>query len=381
MIGVVGGGQLAQMLVEAGKKRNVKVAIQTGSRADPAARQSNKLVLADPGDIEGTAKLVQSCSCVTFENEWVNIDELRLLEEEGAHFLPSLSSLEPLVDKLSQRKLLSDIGLPGPDWIPLDSPLISKSKLPIGFSYPLMAKAGRGGYDGKGTKVLKNKEDLVLLLDSVDHSKWFVEAWVEYEKELALVASRDFSGAIRYFPLVETNQLQQICDWVLAPSNVAHDVELSAFNIAASLLTQIDYVGVLAIEFFYGKDGLKINEVAPRTHNSAHFSIEACNSSQFDQNICIAAGITVPSPELIVPGALMVNLLGLDKNQSQPLDQRLKALRSFDGANLHWYGKSEEIPGRKLGHVTILLKEMDVTKRQMEALSVLRVIRSIWPMH
>ena len=150
-------------------------------------------------------------------------------------------------------------------------------------------------------------------------------------------------------------------------------------NIVSSLLAELDYVGVIAIEFFYGSEGLLVNEIAPRTHNSGHFSIDACISSQFDQQICITSGIDVPMPEMIVNGALMANLLGLSSNFSKTISQRLDDLRSIPGLNVHWYEKEEEKKGRKLGHVTYLLKNKDTLSRKKEALEVLKTIRSIWP--
>ena len=145
-------------------------------------------------------------------------------------------------------------------------------------------------------------------------------------------------------------------------------------------MTKLGYVGVLALEFFYGPAGLQVNEIAPRTHNSGHFSIEACTSSQFDQQLCIAAGLPVPDPELKSRGALMVNLLGLDPGRHSPLDQRLEALEAMPGLHLHWYGKSPETPGRKLGHVTLLLEGYTLLKRRDEAESALAAIRRIWPL-
>ena len=136
----------------------------------------------------------------------------------------------------------------------------------------------------------------------------------------------------------------------------------------------------MAIEFFYGKNGLQVNEIAPRTHNSGHFSIEACISSQFEQQLCIAAGLSVPEPEMKVPGAIMVNLLGLPDGHLNPIDRRLEKLETIKGAYLHWYEKDVERPGRKLGHITVLLKECDHQSREKEAAYVLETIRSIWPM-
>ena len=380
MIGVVGGGQLARMLVQAAAQRDVPIAVQTSDAADPAAGLASRLVAADPRDVAGTRELVVGCDGITFENEWVNIDALLPLEQQGVRFQPSLAALSPLVDKLSQRQLLDDLAIPSPPWCPLS--LISQAQpaLPQGWTFPVMAKASRGGYDGKGTVVLRDIDGLAQLLRAVPADDWLLESWVDYELELALVVSRDQRGRIRHFPLVQTHQHQQVCDWVLAPAPVDPSVAALAYNVAASLMTKLGYVGVLALEFFYGPAGLQVNEIAPRTHNSGHFSIEACTSSQFDQQLCIAAGLPVPDPELKSRGALMVNLLGLDPERHPPLDQRLEALEALPGLHLHWYGKSPETPGRKLGHVTLLLEGDTLLKRRDEAESALAAIRRIWPL-
>ena len=380
MIGVVGGGQLAQMLVDAARRRNIGIAVQTGSIDDPAAQRASRLVLGDPADVEATKDLVRGCEGVTFENEWVNVEALQPLEQQGVRFSPPLESLDPLVNKLKQRRLLDDLGMPCPDWVPLKSIDAATPSLPNQWDFPLMAKAAHGGYDGKGTRVIHSLEELSQLIESIDPSGWLLEAWVSYECELALVVSRDQKGLLRTYPLVETHQTRQVCDWVLAPAGVDQDVEAMAYNIAASLLTKLSYVGVLAIEFFYGPAGLQVNEIAPRTHNSGHFTIEACSSSQFDQQLCISAGLPVPSTDFVVAGAVMVNLLGLAEDSGLSVEQRLDALRQCDEVNLHWYEKRSEQSGRKMGHVTVLLKGCDIASRKQEASMVLDKIRSIWPM-
>ena len=380
MIGVVGGGQLARMLVQAAAQRDVPIAVQTSDAADPAAGLASRLVAADPRDVAGTRELVVGCDGITFENEWVNIDALLPLEQQGVRFQPSLAALSPLVDKLSQRQLLDDLAIPSPPWCPLSLISPAQPALPQGWTFPVMAKASRGGYDGKGTVVLRDIDGLAQLLRAVPADDWLLESWVDYELELALVVSRDQRGRIRHFPLVQTHQHQQVCEWVLAPAPVDPSVAALAYNVAASLMTKLGYVGVLALEFFYGPAGLQVNEIAPRTHNSGHFSIEACTSSQFDQQLCIAAGLPVPDPELKSRGALMVNLLGLDPERHPPLDQRLEALEAMPGLHLHWYGKSPETPGRKLGHVTLLLEGDTLLKRRDEAESALAAIRRIWPL-
>ncbi len=379
MIGVVGGGQLAMLLVEAGKKRDVDVVVQTAAKTDPAAKKANQVILHDPTNPVGTKLLAEKSCLITFENEWIDISSLLSLENNGVSFVPRLQSIRPLINKINQRELLNSLDIPCPDWLPIPIKKSSDIDLPADWGFPLMAKAAKGGYDGKGTKIIKNPKQLQEFLSIETEVQWMLEKWVPFEKELSIVSSRDQNGVVRSLPIVETYQSKQVCDWVLAPADINHDVDLMVRNIVSSLLAELDYVGVIAIEFFYGSEGVLVNEIAPRTHNSGHFSIDACSSSQFDQQICITSGINVPMPEMLVNGALMANLLGLQSNYPITLSQRLDDLRSIPGLNVHWYEKEEEKKGRKLGHVTYLLKNKDALSRKKEALNVLKTIRSIWP--
>ena len=377
-IGVVGGGQLAQMLANAGKDLGVQVVVQTGSEFDPAISSAADVIYADTEDLAGTKQLAQKCRSVTFENEWVDIEGLSILEDSGVVFVPSLSAISPLVNKLSQRKLLNKLNIPGPEWITLSSFSITELMLKDGWKFPLMAKSSLGGYDGKGTKVIRDYSELRDLLLSVNPKNWFLEKWVDYNLELSLVVSRDLNGEVRTFPITETYQVNQICDWVLAPADINHPVEAMAQNIALSIVRELDYKGVLAIEFFYGEDGLLVNEIAPRTHNSAHLTIEACKASQFEHQIAIASGLPVKSAELITSGAMMVNLLGFN-DEADSLENRLNQLKKIPRLSIHWYNKNKNTPGRKLGHVTLLLESSDKHLRRKEALGALNQIRSIWP--
>ena len=379
MIGVVGGGQLAMLLIEAGKKRNVDVVVQTAAKTDPAAKKTNQLVLHDPTNPVGTKLLAEKTRLITFENEWVDISSLLSLENDGVSFVPRLQSIRPLINKITQRELLNSLDIPCPDWLAIPLKKSTEIDLPADWGFPLMAKAAKGGYDGKGTKIIKNLKQLQEFLSVEREGQWMLEKWISFDKELSIVSSRDSKGIVRSLPIVETYQSKQVCDWVLAPADINHDVDLMVRNIAASLLAELQYVGVIAIEFFYGSEGLLVNEIAPRTHNSGHFSIDACSSSQFDQQICITSGIDVPMPEMLVNGALMANLLGLQSNYPTSLTQRLDDLRGIPGLNVHWYEKEEEKKGRKLGHVTYLLNNKDALSRKKEALDVLQTIRSIWP--
>ena len=378
MIGVVGGGQLAMLLVEAGKKRDIDVVVQTSAKTDPAAKKTKLVVLNDSTNAEGTKLLAEKSSLITFENEWVDIPSLLSLQNNGVSFIPRLQSIRPLINKIKQRELLKSLDIPCPDWLPIPLDKLIEIDLPDDWTFPLMAKAAKGGYDGKGTKIIKNSKQLRELIEVKKEEQWMLEKWIPFDKELSIVSSRDSKGVVRSLPIVETYQSKQVCDWVLAPADIDHDVELMAKNIVSSLLAELDYVGVIAIEFFSGSEGLLVNEIAPRTHNSAHLTIEACKASQFEHQISIASGLPVNSPELITSGAMMVNLLGF-KGETDSLNDRLNQLKKIPLSTIHWYNKKKNTPGRKLGHITILLESTDKYLRRKEALAIFKHIRSIWP--
>ncbi|MCP9916002.1 5-(carboxyamino)imidazole ribonucleotide synthase [Cyanobium sp. ATX 6F1] len=382
------------MLAEAAAELGVELHVQTPSADDPAAALAAVVVQADCGDAAATRRLGAHCRAISFENEWVDLEALAPLAAEGLVFRPSLAALEPLVNKRRQRELLERLHLPSPRWLPLErlieplpledipppitaDPVEPRPVFDLGF--PLMAKASTGGYDGKGTLVIPDPAALEELLERVDPTEWILEEFVSFDQELALVACRDGQGQVAWFPLARTHQHQHVCDWVLAPASVDQAVEALARNVAASILASLDYVGVLSIEFFYGPGGLVVNELAPRTHNSGHFTIEACRTSQFAQQVRIVSGDNVADIDFDGPGALMVNLLGIEQSAEEEAERRT-ALAMLNGAHLHWYGKREPRPGRKLGHLTVLLQAATPAELELEADRRLAEIRSIWPL-
>ena len=404
-IGIVGGGQLAWMLAQAARRRGVELHVQTPGAQDPAVGLATSVVQAEVRDVAATRELASRCSAISFENEWVDLEGLKALAADGVPFVPDLEALRPLVCKRSQRELMNRFNLPSPAWFPLDrvmelpevpaaaedpaavsAPPATEAppQLPQGFAYPLMAKAASGGYDGKGTAVLRSDADLEVLLERVEASNWIVEEFVAFDLELAVVAARDQMGDVVCLPVVQTHQHQQVCDWVLAPYEANHALQQAVRNMAASLLTALNYVGVLSIELFYGPRGLMINELAPRTHNSGHYSIEACDSSQFDLQLLAVAGQQLSEPALQAAGALMVNLLGFeDRDNDDPAGAygaQRQALAALPDAHLHWYGKAGSSVGRKLGHVTVLLQQANPEDRRQEAMARLEQVRQIWPL-
>jgi 5-(carboxyamino)imidazole ribonucleotide synthase len=374
-IGVVGGGQLAWMLAAAARELDLELHVQTPAADDPATALASSVVQARLDDVDATRELARRCAAISFENEWVDLEALAPLEADGVTFLPQLQALASLVSKKAQRQLLERLGLPAPRWCELPA----GGALPPGFALPMMAKTCRGGYDGKGTVVLRSPADLASLAHGADPDDWILEELVAFELELAQLVCRDRAGNLQCYPLVQTHQHRQVCDWVLSPAAVPQAVQAFARNIACSLVTALDYVGVLSIELFYGPAGLQVNEIAPRTHNSGHVTIEASHTSQFAQQVRIVAGLPLGPAELRVPGALMVNLLGFETGDSDYAAQR-QALAALPGATVHWYGKSTARPGRKLGHVTLVLQGADPEERQRQAMQRLEQVRATWPL-
>ena len=377
-LGIIGGGQLALMLAEAANNRGIKVCVQTKYSNDPAGSKADHIIEADPLKVKGNKDLIKECEKIIFENEWIKIEKLNLIGSKNI-FVPSLESIQPLVDRISQKKLIKRMNLPSPDWISIKEFKSLDDEEINEWNYPLMVKSYKGGYDGKGNKKINTKEDLNSFLVETNSDEWLIEEWVDYKNEFALVGSRDFDGTIRFFPIVETFQKNNVCDWAFSPAEVNYDLKTFAINIFSSIVNELNYVGVMAIEFFYGDTGLLINEIAPRTHNSAHFSIEACSSSQFDQYICISSGIKPPEINMYAQGSLMINLLGLKKKFPLSIEKRIELLSKIKGSNIHWYGKSKESVGRKMAHITFLLDEKNHLKRAEKSNELLTRVREIWP--
>lgn len=379
-IGVLGGGQLAWMLTAAAQTLGLDLIIQTPNASDPALHnsQSQQLsqnsVLAPVADAIATAKLAQQCQVITFENEFVDLQALGKLAQQGVCFYPKLTSLAPLLDKYEQRTFLTSLGLPVPKFAKLEF-----SHLPPQLNFPIVIKARRHGYDGQGTFICQNAKDLDLFWQQAATqadlaTTFMVEAFVPFERELAIMAARSATGHISLFPVVETYQQDQICHWAIAPVQLPPDIQENIDNIATQILENLDVVGIFGIELFQTSDGqVWVNEIAPRTHNSGHLTIDACETSQFEQHLRAISGLPLGPTHLKTPAAIMVNLLGFEAAQDDYLQKR-QAIAALPQTYVYWYGKTEARPGRKLGHATMLLSSNDPTM----ALEMARAIEALW---
>ncbi|MEH2239978.1 5-(carboxyamino)imidazole ribonucleotide synthase [Nostoc sp.] len=352
-VGVIGGGQLAWMMADAAQKLGVELVIQTPSEHDPAVSIAQEIVFAPVDDASATEILAKKCDVITFENEFVNLQALSLLAQEGVCFRPKLEALAPLLDKYHQRCYLSDLGLPVPQFFALDQTENLKSKIEY-LGFPAVLKSRRHGYDGQGTFIIQDFATLEQKL-TLNQSLFLLEEFVPFERELAIIAARSVEGEIVTYPVVETQQEQQVCRRVIAPAQITPNQVAEIQAIAHTLLNSLEVVGIFGIELFIRADGkVLVNEIAPRTHNSGHFSLDACETSQFEQHLRAVCGLPLGNPALQCAGAVMVNLLGYENSHSDYQSQRQK-IAEIPQAHVHWYGKTESRTGRKLGHVTVLL--------------------------
>ncbi|MGC8713352.1 MAG: 5-(carboxyamino)imidazole ribonucleotide synthase [Leptodesmis sp.] len=377
-VGIIGGGQLAWMMADAAAKLGIDLIVQTPEKTDPAVAIASETILAPIADAKATAQLAARSDVITFENEFVDLPALTRLAAQGVCFRPALTALEPLLDKYHQRSYLKQLGLPTPDFTAMTIAEVQTLAAP---DYPLVLKTRRHGYDGQGTFIVKTAADLDPLVGRLADVPLILEEFVPFERELAVMAARSVDGTIVVYPVVETEQKNQVCHRVFAPAIVDEAVVNQVMTIAERLLTNLQVVGILGIELFLTQSGdVLVNEIAPRTHNSGHYTLDACDTSQFEQQLRAVCGLPLGSPALRCRGAVMVNLLGYETSYRDYQAQRDR-LAAIPQAHVHWYGKMEARPGRKLGHVTVLLDDetlQDPSQLQERELAIAQHIESIW---
>lgn len=373
-VGVVGGGQLAWMMGPAAQQLGLELIVQTPHKTDPAVAIAAHTIFAPVADPKGTAELAQHCDVVTFENEFIDLPALKALAEQGVLFYPQLDVLALVLDKYDQRSYFTHIGLPNPRFITLESeedlPNLATSAAEIGF--PLVLKTRRLGYDGYGTFILKTFEDLQATWQRIGYPPVLLEEFVPFTKELAVMVARSATGEVVIYPTVETQQINQVCRHVFAPAEVSPAIDDQVQTIARTLVEHLQAVGIIGIELFLTPEGkVLVNEIAPRTHNSGHYTLNACVTSQFEQQLRAVSGQPLGSVALTCEQVVMVNLLGFESAQDDYREKRDKLIR-LPNSHLYWYGKPESRPGRKLGHVTVCLGQHE------DPQAVVQEIEAIW---
>ncbi|GFO96750.1 phosphoribosyl aminoimidazole carboxylase, ATPase subunit [groundwater metagenome] len=368
-IGIIGGGQLGKMMTQKAKKMGFYVAVLDPTPDCPAAQVADKQILGGFYDEDKLRELVEDCEVTTFDIEHINTDFLKKLFNEGNRIYPSPYLLEIVQDKLKQKDVLNKGGIPVPKYEKVEKfdPLYFEK-----FGFPSVQKARKGGYDGRGVIVLKDKSDL----EKAIKTESLLEEYVDFEKELAVMVARNTEGETICYPVVEMSfdERANICDMVIAPAKIEKEIEEEAKKIAIKSIGILDGTGIFGVEMFLTREGkVLVNEIAPRPHNSGHYTIEACATCQFEQHIRAISGMPLGSTELLSP-AVMINLLGEEGYKGKPVIEGLKRALSIPGASFHLYGKATTQPFRKMGHITILDKNLEkAIEKAIEAKKFLKI--------
>lgn len=344
-LGILGGGQLAKMTASAAAKFGCEVVILERTGDSPADSVATHSIIGDWDDPAELLRLAQAVDVVTLENEFVSTDALAVLESHSFTLWPSVATMVLAQDKLRQKQSLLDAGLPVVRFA--DAPSRDAARE---FGFPAVLKKRRYSYDGKGNATVRTEAELEsawLKLEG-DHHALYIEELCPFQRELAIIVTRGQDGRIVRYPLVETVNREHICHLTKGPvrSTMLGDLPERA-------ITAFGGVGSFGIEWFEMPDGrLLVNEIAPRVHNTGHYTIEACECSQFENHVRAVLGWPLGSPALLAPAAAMVNLLGYGDGAGTPVGLA-DALR-FPDVHVHVYGKTHSKRGRKMGHVTAL---------------------------
>jgi 5-(carboxyamino)imidazole ribonucleotide synthase len=353
-LGIIGGGQLARMTALAALPLGVEVVVLENNRHSPAARISPDCIVGDWLDRDTLLKFAGRCDVVTLENEFVDATALEFLEKAGHKLFPSAKCIAVTQDKLTQKAALQKADISVAKYCAVSSleQIVAAGKH---FGWPVVLKTRRNGYDGKGNFTLKSEADAATGWHTLSggQNELIVEAFFPYVKELAVIVTRGRDRGMAVYPVVETIQRNHVCHLVKAPAPIPSELAAQAAMLAQRAVEAVDGVGSFGVELFLSASGeLAVNELAPRVHNSGHYTIEACDCSQFENHVRAVLGWPLGNPSMRVPTAVMINLLGKEKNSGQPcgLEQALRT----KSARFHLYGKLASGVGRKMGHVTVL---------------------------
>jgi 5-(carboxyamino)imidazole ribonucleotide synthase len=352
-LGIIGGGQLARMLSIPAQQLGCEVVVLESSSPCPAAAFATRSITGDWKTADALFKLASQVDVITLENEFVDASLLAELERAGHQVWPSSRTMELVQDKFTQKQTLLAAGLPVPRMRATDD--ISDLHSAISeFGLPLLLKARRNAYDGKGNVTIRDASQAAAAWERLggnNGNPLYAEEFCDFTTELAIIITRARNGETATYPVVETVQRNHICHLVRAPAAVSSDLAKRAAEVARRAVEAVDAIGSFGVEMFLTSDGgVLVNELAPRVHNSGHYTIEACVCSQFENHVRAVLGMPLGSTAMVAPAAAMVNLLGTAHGPGRA--GGLQEALAVPGAHIHLYGKAMSGEGRKMGHVT-----------------------------
>ena len=373
-LGIVGGGQLGKMLLSETRKFDIHTLVLDPSESAPCRIACNEFFTGDLMDFDTVYNFGKKANVVTIEIENVNVEALEALEKEGGKVYPSSKTLRTIQDKSQQKLFYVDHNIPTAPFsrFAYKDEIITAIKNES-LSFPFVWKSTRFGYDGYGVKIVKTYSDL----DALTAGECITEQLIPFEMELAVIVSRSASGKVATYPVVEMEfhpEANQV-EYVICPARITDDIAKKAQLIALKTSAAFKHVGLLAVEMFLNKNGdILVNEVAPRPHNSGHFSIEASITSQYEQHLRAILDLPLGNTNSKA-AAVMVNLVGDENYKGPVIYENIERILSLEGVTPHIYGKKETRPFRKMGHVTIVNKDLNEARKIAE--QVKRTIKVI----
>ena len=368
-LGIIGGGQLGKMIGIEAKRMSLNLAYLDPDRTCPASTIADQLIVSDYKDEKAILDLAEKSDVLTYEIELANSSVLKDLESKGLPVHPSPAVLNTIQNKLRQKKFLKSKGIPVPDFKEITSTDQAR-RICKDFDYPLVLKACEDSYDGRGNYLIRSSRDIEKGIRYFEGRSCMIERFVHFTKEVSIMVARNTRGQIESFPVAQNIHKNNILDTTIVPAGINEKVEENARTIAEKVVKSLKGVGIFGIEMFLEDKKLLINEIAPRPHNSGHYTIEACSVSQFELHIRSILGLPLVKPRLLTP-AVMTNILGIPNYIGDYSITGIDSAFAVPGMKLHIYGKRITKPQRKLGHYTI------TAETTQEALSRARRVRKL----
>ena len=363
-LGILGGGQLGKMLINEANKLNISCKVMDPNKEAPCSNLVENFIVGDLLNYDDVYNFGKNVEVLTIEIENVNTDALKKLEEEGVKVYPSSENIKTIQNKSVQKNFYLKNNLPSSFFKTYDNvdDLINEAENKK-CNYPFVWKSARFGYDGKGVKVINNIEDLKTL----PNIECIIEDKISIKKELSVIVARNKRSQEKNFPTVEMEFNQEnLVDKVICPAQISDDLNNKAIQLALKTSRAFNHIGLLAIELFItDNDEILINEVAPRPHNSGHHTIECCLISQFEQHLRAIFNLNLGSTSIKIPG-IMLNLVGEEKQFGEAIYDNIDESLKIPGASIHIYGKKDTKPHRKMGHITIVNKDLNKAKEFAE---------------
>jgi 5-(carboxyamino)imidazole ribonucleotide synthase len=354
-IGILGGGQLGKMLALVARRMGYRIVVLDPSPDAPCHQVADEQILAAYDDIDAVIRLAEKSDIVTYEFENIDARAVEALESRGMNVYPGSKVLRITQNRLSEKEFVRDLGIKIADFQRVDTQVDLDSAMEnIGF--PAILKTVLGGYDGKGQMVIKDRDSAQRAFETLQRRPLIWERKIDFVKELGIIAVRDLNGNILSYPVSENIHVDNILDTSIVPARISTEVADAAAEIAAKIAGNLNIVGLFCVEMFLLSDGaILVNEIAPRPHNSGHYTIDACITSQFEQQLRAICALPLGSNRLLL-NAVMVNILGTsDASHLSGLAEALK----FDNARFHLYGKKRAKAKRKMGHLTVLADDVE----------------------